>query len=184
MQHCCELVLPIGLTSPLDFTKDYNVARKQSRNRVENGSSSSSFYTDEKQNKLLRKRTIDACMLYNDSLQSRDEGKRSHQAVIDFNKPRWAYVNSVFGKGLSQVEFHRSCIPADADLLTVKNVYKQEGHITGGGLPFTLYMEGEDILFMPRPEPIHLGTPWGATFFGVLSGLPTWVITKLMLGKR
>jgi hypothetical protein len=40
MQHCCELVLPIGLTSPLDFTKDYNVVRKQSRNRVESGSSS------------------------------------------------------------------------------------------------------------------------------------------------
>ena len=37
--------------------------------------------------------------------------------------------------------------------------------------------------FMPRPEPIHLGTPWGATFFGVLTGLPAWIIAKLMVGN-
>ena len=100
---------------------------------------------------VAKERTAAAAMLYNSNLQSKDDGRRSHQAVVDFQKPRWGLVNSVWGIGFQKhIEFHRSCIPADADLLTVKNVYNQEGHITGGGLPFSLRLDGDDILFMPR----------------------------------
>ena len=92
------------------------------------------------------------------------------------------YRSHILGKGtIEHCEFHRSCIPADADLLTVRNIFDKEGHISGGGLPFTLHIDdADDLNFMPRPEPINLGSPWGATFFGVLSGLPSWVLIKVV----
>jgi hypothetical protein len=45
-----------------------------------------------------KRRVVDAAMLYNRTLQAGDEGRRSHQAVVDFDKPRWQYVNSIYGK--------------------------------------------------------------------------------------
>ncbi len=180
LDHCLELLLPKESSSPTNFLNEAT-GSKAVTNRVTPGSVEEN---NQALNNKTRKRTVDACMLYNESLQASDPGRRSHQAVVDFNKPRWTFVNSICGSNvLPHVEFHRSCIPADADLLTVKNVYKQEGHITGGGLPFTVYAQGDDLLFMPRPEPIYLSNPWGSTFFGILSGLPAWIITKLMVGN-
>ena len=131
-------------------TKRLEGAREASKRRGQRVSSTMEHKLEARA-QVAKERTTAAAMLYNANLQSKDEDRRAHQAVVDFKKPRWGLVNSVWGIGFQEhIEFHRSCIPANADLLTVKNVFNQEGHITGGGLPFSLHMEGDDILFMPR----------------------------------
>ena len=187
--HCLDVLVPANATIPNAAAlvkKGQEKRRERLTGRRDQSSPSEANIAEN--NKMaedrLRANTVHACMMYNGALQTKDKGRRSHQAVADFDKPRWSLVQSICGaNALPSVEFHRCCLPADANLLTVKNVYKQEGHITGGGLPFTIHPEGDDLLFMPRPEPIHLGTPWGATFFGVLTGLPAWIIAKLMVGN-
>jgi hypothetical protein len=124
--------------------------------------------------------TARGLMRYTNALTSRDSSRRMHQAVFDKDKPRWALERSVFGYGMPHVEFHRSTIPASADLITVTNSLKQEGKISSGGVPFTCVTKGDDILFMPRMDPIDLGKPFGACFVALLEGLPSWIIARVL----
>ena len=121
-----------------------------------------------------------ALMRYTATLTSKDKERRTHQAVFDKDKPRWALERSVFGYGMPHVEFHRSNIPSDADLITVTNSLKQQGRISDGGVPFSIHQEGDDLLFMPRMDPINLGRPFGACFFALLAGLPSWTIATVL----
>jgi hypothetical protein len=81
---------------------------------------------------------------------------------------------------MPHVEFHRSQIPSDAALLTVCNPIDQEGHIAGASVPFSVVQKGDDLIFMPRMDPIDLDKPFGTCFFALMAGLPSWSIAKVL----
>ena len=137
--------------------------------------------SEEDLKKRLQGWTARGLMRYTSALTSRDSSRRMHQAVFDKDKPRWALERSVFGYGMPHVEFHTDRQYQQAlSLITVTNSLNEAGKVTSGGVPFTCVTEGDDILFMPRMDPVDLGKPFGSCFFAVMAGLPSWIIARVL----